>query len=469
MRPRSKYYNVDTERINNFKEDKVATNIQKQNLYAEEENYCEFFNPNSNTNQKNFHIKGQNTSVMNNTHVRFQEAEGNNNFRYTFNNDRQKLKNKQRNVMKNNLSPSNMTNCFKQGGHNENDAKSVLSGSEMNTNVNQQIQVDKKKSKGLRVRTHINSQVNVNNNYHLSNNKIKKLQSKRDQTIYDNTWKENPKSKERRLKSQDRKTHLNERYNVVENSEEKKELKNCASGSLSRGPNKNQDRNKSIGNTKYNNKQPNTKRVMFKGTRITRIEPALIYNQRNNEKQNNNQGFEIQPDADALLDSENFQNNNAPNPINNINVNKRPVSTRSNNYKIHKKESSNHFQFFNKQNGSNPQIVDTINFGNIPEETKFTSSKSPRNLTNAKSKSQERWTAINKGVVTSNERSSNERLFPVGNNERSSNERGFPVVEHERCNSQSVEKTDRFSQVLVSKNPNISMPEIPKEVYKVSS
>merc|ERR1712159_380789 len=149
-----------------------------QNFYVEEDVYTEYFNPNSNTNQKNFHIKNQNISAMNNT-LRYEEN-SNNNHRFAINKPPKRQKNEQRHVMKNNLSPGKKPNCFKQGNHHDNDAKSVLSNNEINTNNNQAPMGDKKKSKGLRVRAHINSKLNVNNNYHISTNKIKKIQSKRD-------------------------------------------------------------------------------------------------------------------------------------------------------------------------------------------------------------------------------------------------------------------------------------------------
>ena len=160
------------------------------NFYQDEEIYAEYYNNNFNANptekpnQKNYLIKNQNhPAPTNHTH----KPE----FKYTFNEFTVKPKKVNKKKTIKNKSPTKMA-CFK----NPEDARSVLSGCEMPQNINpgnypnsnqpkptttanipnSNVQIERKRSKGLRVR------MNVNHVPNTSGNKIKKIQNKRDQT-----------------------------------------------------------------------------------------------------------------------------------------------------------------------------------------------------------------------------------------------------------------------------------------------
>lgn len=114
-------------------------------------------------------------------------------------------------------------------------------------------EMERKKSKGVRVRLQ-NSNIP---NHPNSGNKVQQLKKKRDQGLYEQNWERD--AKERRLKSNERR--INIRYDNCDGSEDKNELRSCASGSI------NNDEIQRAYAIKASAKRVNK-------TRITRVDPA---------------------------------------------------------------------------------------------------------------------------------------------------------------------------------------------------
>jgi hypothetical protein len=332
------------------------------------------------------------------------------------------------------------------------------------------IQMERKKSKGLRVRAHINHVPQS------SGSKLKQMQKKRDQSEYQHNWENNAqanpnlvekkilKSNERKPQNQANGPSNNERYHQREESEERNELRSCYSGSIN-----NEDCIKGYAF------KPSARRV--KQTRITRVDP-LRYKQHKggqeellvNENQKNimpngrgagGQGRDLNNiPEDLLCESDNtiFNSGNF-----------------RNNYIIHNKENKAGANA-NPSNAAQPNGY--YKFFKAKAETSTISPLNNRKTTRP-SGSNERGQQVKSNergeYVKSNERSSyhNGNQNPNNNSylhralDRADIEIGKKDAQNlSRLSSEDKDEKYRASDPNVGFTAKIIVPEPPKDIYK---
>ena len=336
----------------------------------------------------------------------------------------------------------------------------------------QGIQIERKKSKGLRVRAHINHVPQS------SGSKLKHMQKKRDQSEYQHNWENNaqanPNLQEKKvLKNNDRKPQNqangpsnNERYHQREESEERNELRSCYSGSIN-----NEDCIKGYAF------KPSARRI--KQTRITRVDPLRYKQHKGGQEElliNENQNQKnIMPNGRAAGGQGRDLNNIPEDPLcesDNTNFNS---GNFRNNYIIHNKEG---------KAGANPNPSNTAQsngyykFFKAKAETSIISPLNNRKTTR-KSGSNERGQQVKsnerKEYVKSNERSSYHNNIQNPNNNsylhRALDRADLEIVKKDaqnlsRYSSEDKDEKYRGSDANPIHTAKFIVPEPPKDIYK---